>query len=269
MINPNVCQFCKKEFKYIAQHLKTKHLVYDLGAYYKKYVLQTTEDPTCKKCGKPTLLKSISRGFYKSCSPSCANAVRAKEFRAKEWQDPAKRLNRSIVSRRAARKVLKRRWSNPVTALQTLQKTFSSWGSSRSYVPRVHSVTEFGEFLLRSKNERNFISALLRLKKHILKVEYEKTYIRYFSSSQNKYRFYIPDFKIYWLSGQVDIVEIKPEKDKIDPIVIDKQNQAIIYCNENNMTYYMISPREYQKFIESRIKGQSYQIKTSKETKDE
>ena len=81
----------------------------------------------------------------------------------------------------------------------------------------------------------NSIKSITRVNKRIIK---------YFSNYKNKNRTYLPDFKVEYTDGRIEIIEIKPRYQLEWEEVKEKKSAAEKYCQENNMTYRILTENE-------------------------
>lgn len=80
--NEIVCKECGKKFgsgKTFGIHLRIEH---DLSTkeYYDKWLKKPNEEQ-CEICGKPCNYINITKGYTRCCSNSCANVLKAKEYK--------------------------------------------------------------------------------------------------------------------------------------------------------------------------------------------
>jgi len=77
---------------------------------------------------------------------------------------------------------------------------------------------------------------------------YESFHIDYISNKKTgKTRKYIPDFRIEYTDGQVEIVEIKPSRKVNKPTVQKKLLAAQDWCNHHGVTLKIITEIELKK----------------------
>lgn len=68
--------------------------------------------------------------------------------------------------------------------------------------------------------------------------------IKYVMEGENFYRDYFPDIIVYYRSGLIELIEIKP-KNLLESIeVASKSKYAIDYCRKNNMSYKFVTEDE-------------------------
>lgn len=74
---------------------------------------------------------------------------------------------------------------------------------------------------------------------------YESFYIEYLSNKKTgKIRKYIPDFKVIYENGDIDLIEIKPSK-KLNQLIIKKKcDAAAAWCQINGMAFKIITENE-------------------------
>ena len=113
-------------------------------------------------------------------------------------------------------KILKRPESDP---------PHSFWGSQKSKIQfHADSILELAR-MIELDNDTTIVSWT---KLHGIRIPYM------FDGTNHNY---IPDFLLQDINGNTILEEVKGRKEPID---IAKEEQAIIYCNNNNYTYRMI-----------------------------
>lgn len=65
------CKICDCEFQNLGKHLSVHNIT--AKDYYKRYILQTTDDPLCPTCGCVLPFIKLTKGFPKFCSYKCRN----------------------------------------------------------------------------------------------------------------------------------------------------------------------------------------------------
>jgi endogenous inhibitor of DNA gyrase (YacG/DUF329 family) len=81
-----ICHFCNKLFtttEGFSRHLSHTHNVIP-KEYYDTYI--NVEDGKCLICGKPTTFISLSKGYRKFCSTSCATTYQNKHYTEEQLQ---------------------------------------------------------------------------------------------------------------------------------------------------------------------------------------
>jgi hypothetical protein len=74
---------------------------------------------------------------------------------------------------------------------------------------------------------------------------YEAFTIDYISNKKTgRVRRYIPDFKIEYDDGRIEVVEIKPSKRLTRPTVVKKLEAAGIWCRDHGVALRVITERE-------------------------
>lgn len=80
---------------------------------------------------------------------------------------------------------------------------------------------------------------------HVTTWSYESFSIDYLSNKKTgKIRRYIPDFRVEFEDGHVEIIEIKPARRLKTMVVQKKADAARIWCSAHSLTYVILTEVE-------------------------
>jgi len=264
------CKICGREGYRLTSHINYEHKL-TTEEYYIYYILQSYLPPKCsnKFCLNFTTFRDLGSGFNKCCSTFCHVSLQNQDPNcnfglSKRWKEEgfteisrkakleglsrSRKENPELWKRVEEARVagVKRKWSEDIeyrnrmskesrlrNGFAKLWKTYEFRKLIGGRVKRgVHKSDKCGEVNYRSSLELRFMQ-MLDHNPNVLSYEYETVEIEYLQES--KLKRYYPDFKIYWLDGNIEIVEIFALSHYDDKIL--KFNAGNSYCEANGFSY--------------------------------
>lgn len=266
------CFRCNKEFNRTPSDIKEKN-------FCSWECVKEPLDRICENCGKEYVARIGSRKVSRFCSKSCSKSGKfhhyfGKSSPAKGMIPWSKGLTADTDTRIAelGKKIsiiLKKQFNSGERTMEGINnpnygKTISDRtpeqleNYSKAAIKRItdnkvsynkNSKTGFyfstkmnKEIKYRSSYEKRFIS-LLDKDISIKQFEYEPFSIQY-----NIGKRYLPDFKIEYINGTIELIEVKPLFKLEDETVKLKAQAAMLFCQEKGWNYRFVTLADIEKY---------------------
>jgi len=225
--NSVVCQICQsacRGFKGLAGHLAERHQML-ASLYYDQFLRKSCSEDVCLKCGKKTKFISVRKGYSRYCSRECwftsSECSILSSARMTGRPGPWKGKHHSLASR-AHLSEIKR---NQILAGEISFKTGKFYSQKNNKIFNYRSSFEL--------NAYQILETLSEVKSYdveCVSIPYE------FAGST---RFYIPDIRVEYVSGKVEIIEIKAECFVNHPMNQAKFKAAREWCKNRNFLFML------------------------------